>query len=51
MAVVNGTDNASAIPPTADRVISIATDSEVSTSDSDRPATLNNSNKGSALPA
>ncbi|VCT92922.1 hypothetical protein MHAS_04659 [Mycolicibacterium hassiacum DSM 44199] len=51
MAVVNGTDSASAIPPTAERAISIATLSVVSTSASERLATLNNSSSGSALPA
>jgi septum formation inhibitor-activating ATPase MinD len=49
--VVNGTASASAIPPTADRAISIATPSLVSTSDSDRLATLNSNSSGRELPA
>lgn len=49
--VVNGTDSARAMPPTAERAISMATLSPVSTSASDRLATLNNSSSGSALPA
>jgi hypothetical protein len=49
--VVSGTASASAIPPTADRAISIATLSLVSTSDNDRLATLNNNSSGSELPA
>ena len=49
--VVNGTDSASAIPPTAERVISMATASPVSTSVIDRPASLNSSSSGSAPPA
>ena len=51
IAVVNGTDNANAIPPTADRAISMATVSLVSTSPSDLLATLNSSSSGRALPA
>jgi hypothetical protein len=51
IAVVNGTDNASAIPPTAERAISIATLSLVNTSPSDRFATENSSSSGSELPA
>ena len=51
IAVVSGTDRASAMPPTADRAISMATFSPVSTSPSERFATLNNSSSGSALPA
>ena len=51
IAVVSGTDSASAMPPTAERAISMATLSLVSTSPSDRLATLNNSRSGSALPA
>ena len=51
IAVVNGTDRASAIPPTAERAISIATLSLVSTSASDRLATLNSRSSGSELPA
>jgi hypothetical protein len=51
IAVVNGTDSASAIPPTAERASSMATLSLVSTSRSDRLATLNNSSSGSELPA
>ena len=51
IAVVNGTDSARAIPPTADRAISMATLSLVSTSPSDRPATLNSNSSGSELPA
>ena len=51
IAVVSGTDSASAMPPTAERAISIATLSLVSTSPSDRLATLNSSSSGSALPA
>ena len=51
IAVVSGTESASAIPPTAERAISMATLSLVSTSPSDRLATLNNSSSGSALPA
>jgi len=49
--VVNGTDNASAMPPTAERAISMATLSLVKTSPRDRFATLNNNSSGSALPA
>jgi hypothetical protein len=49
--VVNGTASASAIPPTAERAISIATLSLVRISVSDRLATLNNNNRGSELPA
>jgi len=49
--VVNGTDNASAMPPTADRAISMATLSLVNTSPSDRLATLKSSSSGNALPA
>ena len=41
IAVVSGTDSASAMPPTAERAISMATLSLVSTSPSDRLATLN----------
>jgi hypothetical protein len=51
MAVVSGTDNANAMPPTAERAISMATLSLVSTSPSDRLATLNSSSSGRALPA
>ena len=51
MAVVSGTDSARAIPPTAERAISIATLSLVSTSPRDRFATLNSSSNGSELPA
>ena len=51
IAVVSGTDSASAMPPTAERAISMATLSLVSTSPSDRLATLNSSSSGSALPA
>ena len=39
------------VPPTAERAISMATLSPVSTSASDRLATLNNSSSGRALPA
>jgi hypothetical protein len=39
------------MPPTADRAISMATLSLVITSPRDRFATLNNSSRGSALPA
>jgi hypothetical protein len=39
------------MPPTAERVISMATLSLVNTSPRDRFATLNNSSSGSALPA
>lgn len=49
--VVSGTDNAKAIPPTAERAISIATASPTSTSRMERPATLNNSSSGNAPPA
>src|SRR6185312_2989689 len=51
IAVVSGTDNASAIPPTAERAISIATLSLVSTSPSDRFATENSRSSGRELPA
>jgi hypothetical protein len=51
IAVVSGTDNASAMPPTAERAISIATVSLVSTSPKERFATLNSNNSGKALPA
>ena len=51
IAVVNGTDNASAMPPTAERATSMATLSLVNTSPRERLATLNNSSSGSALPA
>jgi hypothetical protein len=51
IAVVNGTDNASAMPPTAERTISMATLSLVSTSPRDRFATENSSSNGSELPA
>ncbi len=51
MPVVSGTDNANAMPPTADRAISMATLSLVSTSPSDRLATLNSNRNGNALPA
>ncbi|GAB4904750.1 hypothetical protein MAHJHV29_46330 [Mycobacterium avium subsp. hominissuis] len=51
IAVVNGTDRASAMPPTAERAISMATLSPVSTSVSERLATLNSSSSGSELPA
>jgi len=51
IAVVNGTDSASAMPPTAERASSMATLSLISTSPSERFATLNNSSNGSAVPA
>ena len=51
IAVVSGTERASAMPPTAERAISMATVSLVSTSPRDRLATLNNRSSGSALPA
>ncbi len=51
IAVVSGTDSASAIPPTVERAISMATLSLVSTSLRDRLATLNSSSNGNALPA
>ena len=51
IAVVNGTDNASAMPPTAERASSIATLSLVSTSSRGRLATLNSSSSGKELPA
>ena len=51
IAVVNGTDNASAMPPTAERTSSMATLSLISTSPSDRLATLNSNSSGSELPA
>jgi hypothetical protein len=51
IAVVSGTDNASAMPPTAERAISTATLSLVSTSVSARLATLNSNSSGSELPA
>ena len=47
IAVVNGIDRANAMPPTADLASSTATPSFVSTSPSERPATLNNSSSGS----
>ncbi len=49
--VVNGTASASAIPPTAERAISMATLSLVSTSASERLATENSSSSDSELPA
>jgi hypothetical protein len=49
--VVSGTDSASAIPPTADRAISMAMLSLVSTSVSERLATLSSNSSGSELPA
>ena len=51
IAVVSGTDSASAMPPTAERAISIATLSLVSTSPNERLATLNSNSSGSELPA
>jgi hypothetical protein len=51
IAVVSGTDSASAMPPTAERAISIATLSPVSTSVKERLATLNSNSNGSELPA
>ena len=51
IAVVNGTDSASAMPPTAERASSMATLSPVSTSLSERLATLNSNSSGSELPA
>jgi hypothetical protein len=51
IAVVNGTDSASAMPPTADRTSSIATLSLINTSPSERLATLNSNSSGSELPA
>ncbi len=51
IAVVSGTDSASAIPPTAERAISMATLSLVSTSVNERLATLNSNSSGSELPA
>jgi len=51
MAVVKGTAKASAIPPTAERAISIATISLVRTSVRERLATLNNKSNGNELPA
>jgi len=51
IAVVNGTESASAMPPTAERTSSMATLSLLSTSPSDRLATLNSNSNGSELPA
>ena len=51
IAVVNGTDSASAMPPTAPRASSMATLSLISTSPSDRLATLNSNSSGRELPA
>ena len=51
IAVVRGTDNARATPPTEDLTISIDTASPVSTSWIDRSATLKSSSSGNAPPA
>ncbi|CAM4005039.1 hypothetical protein TSOC111612_24295 [Tsukamurella ocularis] len=50
MAVVSGTDRARPMPPTKARTSSIATESEVSTCPSGRPAMEKSSSSGSAVP-